>query len=173
MGTPTQVLYPLRMAASDNAQARTTPTDTLDYATPREDRARVAIRLNPSVLVLGAAFLLLSMVSFGVVIQSADEPFYGTIRKSDAVGQVGLGCVLIAFWICWCVALGVQIFRRRMHLAWCAALLLAGFAIFILVECVDGYLSDLITFQSTPALWEGWQRPAPPTTASSAPRRAR
>jgi len=160
------------MAAPDNAQAQAATVEMLDYATPRGDRAGSAIRLNPSLLILAAACVLLSAASFWVMSSSAkEEPYFGTIRKSDAVEQVGLGCVLIAFWICWCVALLALAIRRKVHPAWCAAFLLAGFAIFILAECVDGYVSDLITFQTTPSLWAGWQRPAPPTPAPPAPRR--
>jgi hypothetical protein len=157
------------MADTDDAPGTAMSVAALDYAGPSIGRAFPGFPLNRWLLTLAGACLILSGASFWVVCANAnDEPYFGTISKSQAVGQVGFGCVLIALWVCWCVALVALAFRRKVHFAWCIAMLWAALVILVLVECVDGYLSDVITFQATPSLWGGWQRPPVPATAPSA-----
>jgi hypothetical protein len=91
----------------------------------------------------------LTFASVVVVKQGAvDEPYFGDIRKSDAIVQVGIGSGLIAIWILWCIAAILLVIKRRAHP------LLLAIAIWALINCfylsagVDGYLDDIIRFQA-------------------------
>ena len=116
---------------------------------------------------------LLTLVSFWVIYSNADkEPYFGTIRAFDMVQQVGLGSVLIVLWVAWCAGLLVLVGRGELHPGVLGALLWGALVVLYLALAVGGYISDVITFQTTPSLQQGWQRPggggnAP---ASSAPK---
>lgn len=95
-----------------------------------------------------AAFMLLLLSMVVVVVGANDEPYYGTIRYADAVVQVGLGTAVISLWCVWVLVLIVGAARKAAHPIILAALILPAFSIFYLANTVDGYISDIIAFQS-------------------------
>ena len=118
----------------------------LSYATPSFRRyVRPAF---PWCFMLAVAGVL-SVASFVVVLKGAsDEPYMGGVTKSDAIVQVGIGCVLIALWAVWCVAAVCLAVRNLLTPIMLVLTLWAGICVFYLAHGVDGYLSDVIASEA-------------------------
>src|SRR5258706_14504818 len=87
----------------------------LEYATKR-DRTGLPPTVVVRLLIMAGTCVLLSVASLWVVYSNAnDEPYFGTIRKSDALLQVGLGSVLITLWLGWCGVLMVLTISRKVN----------------------------------------------------------
>ena len=113
--------------------------------------------MGPTWRLMGAAGVLTAF-SLHVIYRSMnDEPYYGGVERSDAIVQVGVASVLVAFWAQWCVL--------AVHWAVLALLLWAMVCVYFLCFCLDGYLSDVITAQQwTPAGGAPATRTAAPAT---------
>jgi hypothetical protein len=147
------------MTSGDGVRAGDQNPATLDYASAGEGR-RIEWRGPRWLLGMAGTCSLLTLASFWVVYGNAsEEPYYGTIRAFDMLQQVGLGSVLIVLWVAWCGTLVVLVGRGKVHPGILGALVWALIVIIYVVGGVDGYISDLIKFQSTPSLQQGWQRP--------------
>ena len=95
---------------------------------------------------MGVVQAVLTVASLGVVLRNmGDEPYAGTIRKSDALVQVGLGCVLVVFWLLWAVVL---VGRKLVPAAMLGATVWAFLLACLVAFAVDSYLSDLIQYQT-------------------------
>src|SRR5689334_1489548 len=102
----------------------------LEYASPG---ARRSGRLWTAWVWVGGVAVALSAVSWVVVMKgAADEPYFGGIRKSDAIVQVGVGTALIVLWALWCAMAIAFILRRRLHPAASAILIWAAICVFYL-----------------------------------------
>jgi hypothetical protein len=97
-----------------------------------------------------------------VVLGAGQEPYFGIIRKADALVQVGFGSVLIALWAVWCVATAWLVRARLLHPMLLGVILWALVCAFYLGFGVNAYLDDIIRFQS--GTYPGgpvWPPPAP------------
>jgi ABC-type transport system involved in multi-copper enzyme maturation permease subunit len=123
-----------------------TTRNPLDYAHPG---SRGRVTGGTYLVAFIAAALLLTIPSLVVGFLNAnDEPYFGTIRKSDALVQVGLGSVLMTLWVAWTAALLLAVTRNRVHAAALALVVWSVFAVCFLGSCASGYLDDLIESQA-------------------------
>ena len=72
---------------------------------------------------------------------------YGQIRRWDGFIQVGLGFVLVFGWLLLSVVTVWLTGRRRVVFLWPIAIVWALICCGYLCVGIDGYMSDLITFQ--------------------------
>jgi hypothetical protein len=135
----------------------------LEYATPGTPRQTMP--MGPTWRLMGVAGVL-TVFSLPVIYRSMnDEPYYGGVVRSDAIVQVGVASVLVAFWAQWCVLAVWLRWRKRVHWAVLALLLWGMVCVYFLCFCVDGYLSDVITAQQwTPPTGAPATRTVAPTT---------
>lgn len=125
--------------------AQQTQPPRLDYAPPVDSGPPFPMAFAS---LLGIAALLV-FPSFLVILSGAHaEPYFGTIRKSDAFVQVGLGTTLIFLWLAWTAALLVLVIRQRVPIPTLAMSILSALATFYLAHSVDGYVDDLIRAQT-------------------------
>ncbi len=94
------------------------------------------------VLLLAAA-LVLTIISYFVAMASAVEEPYFSFEPSQAFVQVGIATSLITLWIVWALMLVVTLATGMIHWKWSLALLWAVVAIFYLSFCPSGYLYDM------------------------------
>ena len=90
---------------------------------------------------------LLSLVLIGI--GAGEEPYFGAIRISEGLLQVGGAGMLFAFWIGWTCASAAYIWKRRLHPVWTAAIIWAVIVMVYLAENAVGYMQDLRTAQMT------------------------
>jgi hypothetical protein len=147
------------MTSGDGAGVGDQKPVTLGCASAGEGRG-IARRGLGWLLGMAGVCGLLTLASFLVVYSNAtEEPYYGTIRAFDMLQQVGLGSVLVVLWVTWCGGLIALVQRGKVHPGVLGALLWSLIVIVYLGWAVDGYISDVIKFQTTPSLQQGWQRP--------------
>jgi hypothetical protein len=90
--------------------------------------------------------LVLSFLSFVVVLKGAgDEPYF-VYRHSDAFTQIVIGTSLFTMWGCFAVFLAVSIFAKHLSKKWIAGIVWAVVCMFYLSCCPAGYLHDLEQF---------------------------
>lgn len=120
---------------------------SLEYASPSRELRSRWLRFTYWDAVLTGVFLLLSGLSFWVVVKGAnDEPYAGPIRSADGFVQVGLGCVLIFAWLEFAVLSIWLVVRRRALPLWPAALIWGLICCGYVAFGVKGYLWDLKTY---------------------------
>lgn len=76
---------------------------------------------------------------------AAAEPFLSYDPK-DAILNIGIGSVLIAFWIAWSIWVVGLIAFRALSAWWLFGLILSTVCGFYLLSCPFGYLHDLEQF---------------------------
>jgi hypothetical protein len=115
-------------------------------------------------MLLAAAAL--SVAAFVVTLLGAQrEPYFGQIRKSDALIQVGIGCTLIALWLLWSLTATWLVLRRRWRPLTLLSLAWATLCVSYLAHSVHAYLDDITRFQQgTYPGGPNWS-PPPPTTS--------
>ncbi|MEI8198033.1 MAG: hypothetical protein WCI73_19235 [Phycisphaerae bacterium] len=91
-----------------------------------------------------------SVISFFLVLQSANDEPYTLFRSSDALTQVGLGCVLIALWIYLSAATLYGVITARISSWWLLLLLWAVIVLFYLRICPQGFVEDIAKFVPKP-----------------------
>jgi hypothetical protein len=133
----------------------------LDYVPPAHARRLLPGHVTLTMLLAAG---VLTVASFAVVLRGAsDEPYFGAIRKSDAVVQVGVASALIALWASWCVTATWLVLRKRRHPALLFVTLWALLNALYLGQGVDGYVDDIIRFQAgTYPGGANWVPPPPP-----------
>jgi hypothetical protein len=94
---------------------------------------------------LAGGFLALTVVSFCVFLQAADEPFVH-FRQSEALVQVGVASVLAVFWFLFGASLCYLAFKQRISRWALLTLFLVALAIWIMVDCPLGYVADINHF---------------------------
>ncbi len=97
-------------------------------------------------LILGASTLLLSVVSFLVVMQGASDEPYVTFRKTDALVQVGVAMVLMLLWAQLAIVIVAGITRGRISGLWFAVLLWVFVCELYLFHCPVGYVTDITRY---------------------------
>ena len=101
-------------------------------------------------LTLGLAAFVLSLISFLVVSAGAQEEPYGKFIPTQALVQVGLGSILIAFWLQWTAIVVVLLTLRRVRYAWSLGILWSAMCLFYLSNCPLGYVEDIARFAVSP-----------------------
>ena len=94
-------------------------------------------------IAFGCVALILSVISWIVVMQGAvDEPYF-EYRHADAFTQIAVGSALLTVWACFAVAVLVLIGLRQLSMRWFAGVVWAAICMFYLSCCPLGYLNDL------------------------------
>jgi hypothetical protein len=94
---------------------------------------------------LAGGFLALTAISLCVFLQAADEPFVH-FRQSEALVQVGVASVLVVLWLLFGVGLCYLAFKQCISRWTLLTLFLVALAIWIMVDCPLGYVSDINHF---------------------------
>lgn len=90
--------------------------------------------------------LILSVISFIIVLEGASEEPYGVFHKSDAVTQVGIAMILMLMWLQLGIAIVVGVVCRRISIWWLTLLVWVLICEFYLSCCPFGYLDDIERF---------------------------
>ena len=94
-------------------------------------------------LVLVALAIVLSVGSFLVVMQGAnDEPYLG-FHRSDAIVQVGVAMLLMLLWVQWAAGMIWCVVRRRISAWWLPLLIWVLICEFYLSDSPSGYVQDI------------------------------
>ena len=117
----------------------------VDYAAPY---GRPKVGISAAGWCVLAANIALTLVSFYVVVKGANDEPYFSLKKADAMVQVGLGSALIAIWTAWSLTVLVLAARRVISFMWPALILWALVNVFYLSHGINGYLSDVIRFHN-------------------------
>ena len=97
-------------------------------------------------LLLSISALTLSVLSFFVVWQGANDEPYVSFRTYDAIMQLGVGWPLIILWCFHTVAIITLVCRRKLPRAWLSLLLWTAICLFYLYNCPFGYIEDIHKF---------------------------
>ncbi|MCX5658768.1 MAG: hypothetical protein NTW19_03490 [Planctomycetota bacterium] len=122
----------------------------IDDRIPNDDRRVEPPYVPMSRTLLKIAFLvaagLLSIASFLVIMQGANDEPYVTYRRSDAIVQVVVGTALMVLWACCAITVVVLVGTRRLPARWLAIVLWAAICLCYLSYSPLGYLEDIEKF---------------------------
>ena len=101
-------------------------------------------------VILAASALALSVASFFVVGQGAQDEPYLIFRKSDAVVQIGVAMLLMLLWVQLTVGIVAGLARRRVSMWWLPLLLWVCICEFYLFHSPSGYIQDITRYVAQP-----------------------
>jgi len=97
-------------------------------------------------LALLTAAIVLSFVSFVLVLNGATDEPYEAYRANDAFEQLVIGTALIALWCCYSVVVVTLVATQRITRDWLVIIVWAAICVFYLSCCPLGYVHDLDHF---------------------------
>ena len=95
-------------------------------------------------LFLGALTAFATVGSFILVLINAWVEPYTVLTASDALSQIGLGCVFIALWLALAAGVCCGVATRRLPALWLLLLPWAATVLFYLRLCPWGYIEDMM-----------------------------
>jgi hypothetical protein len=97
-------------------------------------------------IAVASVVVVMTIFSWALVIQGAEDEPYDYFRRSDAIAQIIGGTALISCWFCLSLAVVVLVSVRRLSRRWLIVLLWAAICMLYLKDCPLGYLYDVEHF---------------------------
>ena len=97
-------------------------------------------------IAISALVVVLTVVSFALVMTGATDEPYMEYQHGDLLGQVVVATAVLTLWGCFAVAIPALVLGRFVSAKWLFVLVWVAMCVFYLSECPLGYISDLEQF---------------------------